>query len=98
MNEKHYSSITLMSRILMVSSMATLTVGPYLSPNTLISGPVMCTTDCFSESGVAALMASDRPSAEVSFISGAPVSNPSRNTGSRQVIPYKCHNNNVNLP
>lgn len=80
--------VTLMRRMLMVSNMATLTVGPYRSPSTLIRGPVICTTDCFSESGVAALIASDNPIADVSFSSGAPLSNPSLKTGSRHVIPW----------
>ena len=81
--------------MLIVLIMATLTVGPYLSPSTRIRGPVMCTTDCFSASEEATLIASDRPIAAVSFISGAPVSSPSLNTGRRHVIPCKQNNTQV---
>lgn len=72
----------------MVSSMATLTVGPYLSPSTLIRGPVICTTDGLSASGEATLMASDKLRADVSLSSGEPFSKPSLYTGSIHVIPY----------
>lgn len=59
----------------------------HLSPNILMSGPVMCMTDGCSASGDVSLITSARPWAACSFSSGWPLRIASRNTGNIGAIP-----------